>query len=340
MEKMRLGRTGLSISRSGFGAIPIQRISFAESRQLLLKAYEGGIDFYDTARGYTDSETKIGAAFSGIRSKVVIATKTPSQDYDGVRRDLETSLRNLETDYLDIYQLHNPPRLPDPNDPKGSYRALREAKEQGKIRFIGISNHRLDVARQAVASGLYDTLQFPLCYLSAAADLEIIRECRDADVGLIAMKALSGGLITQAAAAFAFLRQYDNVVPIWGIERTAQLEEFLTLERNPPVLDQAMLQTIARDRTELSGAFCRACGYCLPCPAGIPIPMAARMSLLLRRMPYQQFLAQDWQKQMGLIESCRDCGHCKSHCPYGLDTPAILKDMLADYRQFVTAHSE
>jgi len=338
MEQIRFGRTNLLVSRSGFGAIPIQRISFEDARHLLRKAYDHGMNFFDTARGYTDSEEKIGAALSDVRKEIIIATKTPGGDREAVLRDLEISLRNLRTDYIDIYQIHNPPSLPDPDDPSGAFSGLLEARKQGKIRFIGITNHRLGVILEAIATGLYDTVQYPLSALATDADLKAIQECQKHDIGFIAMKALAGGLLTNAAPAFAFLRQYKNVVPIWGIQTEPELDEFLGYEKQPPVLDKQMWQLIEQDRAALSGSFCRACGYCLPCPAGIPIPMAARMSLLLRRMPFQQFMEDNWRKQMMLIRDCQDCGHCKDHCPYHLDTPVLLREMLDDYEEFYRNH--
>ncbi len=338
MEKVRLGRTNLLVTRTSFGVLPIQRVSMDIAKHILNKAYENGINFYDTARAYSDSEEKIGHALSHVRKDIIIATKTFARDEKGLFEHLETSLRNLKTDYIDIYQLHNPEELPDPDKEDGLYQALLKAKEQGLIRFIGITNHRLDLALKAASSGLYDTVQFPLSSLSSDDDLSIIRECKKHDIGLIAMKAMSGGLITNAASTFAFLRQFDNVVPIWGIQKESELDEFIALEKNPPALDDKMWEIIKSDRKELSGAFCRGCGYCLPCPAGIHIPMAARMSLLLRRAPYQAFLADGWKSQMELIEKCSGCGHCKNHCPYKLDTPSVLKYMLDDYRKFYLEH--
>ncbi|MBN1613520.1 MAG: aldo/keto reductase [Deltaproteobacteria bacterium] len=339
MRRIRLGRTDLAVGQSGFGAIPIQRIGFDEARHLLRKAFDEGVDFFDTARAYTDSEEKIGYALADVRKDIVIATKSMGKDKNTVMRDLETSLKNLKTDYIDVYQLHNPERMPDPDDPDSLYGALLEARAKGMIRFIGITNHRVGVALEAVASGAYDTVQFPLSSLSSVEDLKLIAKCRENDVGLIAMKALSGGLITNTASAFAFLRQYDNVVPIWGIQRETELDQFLGFEKDPPVLDEEMWQVIEKDRRELGGSFCRACGYCLPCPVGIYIPMAARMSLLLRRMPYGQFLDDNWRKQMLLIKECQDCGQCKERCPYQLDTPNLLREMLRDYEEFYETHT-
>ena len=204
MDRVTLGSTGLNVCKNGFGALPIQRISQAEAVRLVRMAYDAGIDFYDTARWYTDSEVKLGEALDGIRDKVVIATKTGSQDAEGFWRDLETSLKNLRTDYVDIYQFHNPPFCPRPGDESGLYDAALEAKRQGKIRHIGITNHRLSVAHEAIESGLYETLQFPFCYLSGEKELELVEACKKANMGFIAMKSLSGGLITNSAAAYAF----------------------------------------------------------------------------------------------------------------------------------------
>ncbi len=335
MEKMRLGRTNQMVSRCGFGALPVQRLDQTAAQRLLRQAYDHGVDFFDTARGYSDSEEKIGLALADVRSRIILATKTPAKDGPTLRANLETSLKMLQTDHIDLYQLHNPRQLPDPTGPDGLYAALQQARQDGLIRFVGITSHRLEVALAAARSGLYDTVQFPLNLLSSPADLELIEVCRQNDVGLIAMKALSGGLLTNIPAAFAFLRQYANVLPIWGLQRESELAEFLALEANPPVMTDELWAAVARDRSELAGSFCRGCGYCLPCPAGIPIPMAARMTLLLSRAPAAPLLTPEWQAKMALIEDCRHCGQCSSHCPYQLDTPALLRQNLDDYRRII-----
>jgi len=340
MELTRLGRTNLMVTRTAFGVLPIQRTDLDEAVRILRRAYDAGINFYDTARAYSNSEEKLGRAFEGIRDKVIIATKSMSTTKAGVMENLETSLRNLKTDYVDILQLHNPATLPDPNDPESSYAGLVEARDRGMVRFISITNHSFEVANKAIDSGLFDTLQYPLCSISAPSDLALIDRCKSEDIGLIAMKPLSGGLLTNARSAFAFLHQFDNVVPIWGIQRMSELEEILSLDSNPPALDEEILRSIESDRNALASNFCRACGYCLPCPAEIPIPMAARMFLLLRRMPYAQFMTDEWRMAMHRINDCVDCGHCKSKCPYGLDTPSLLKKALADYDEFYKTHAE
>lgn len=305
------------------------------AKRILRRAYEGGITFFDTARGYSDSEAKLGAALADVRDEIVLATKSSgATDRASLLRLLEISLEMLRTDHVDLLQLHNPAALPDPGDPDSLYAGLVEARAAGKTRFIGITNHKLETALAAARSGLYDTVQFPLSAISSAQDLTLVDVCREHDVGLIAMKALSGGLITNARLAFAALRPYTHLVPIWGIQRESELEEFLALEANPPELDDALRQDLERERVELSGEFCRGCGYCLPCPADIPIPMAARMAYLIRRSPSAPLLTAEWQERMQRINNCIDCGHCRDHCPYELDTPALLKRMLADYETF------
>lgn len=338
MDKIRLGRTNLMVSRSGFGALPIQRVTFDAAKAILRKAYDDGINFYDTARAYTDSEEKIGYALADVRRNIIIATKTKANDKQTLFRDLETSLKNLKTDYVDILQLHNPNDVPNPDDPDGLYAGLLAAKQKGMIRFIGLTNHKITTAVQAAKSDLFDTIQFPLNPLVSAEDLKLIDVCRERNLGVIAMKALSGGLITNAATTFAFLRQYDNVLPIWGIQKLSELDEFIAFEKNPPILDDAMWQLIAKDRAELAGEFCRGCGYCLPCPAKIDIPTQARVSLFLGRAPYQPYLEDSFREKMDRINNCIECGHCKNNCPYELDTPNLLKRELKRYNDFYAAH--
>ena len=335
MDRIILGSTGLCVSKNGFGALPIQRISKEEAVRLLRMAYEAGDDFYDTARGYTDSEEKLGEAFDGFRDKVVIATKTGAMNAEGFWRDLETSLKNLRTDHVDIYQFHNPPFVPRPGDESGLYDAALEAKRRGMIRHIGITNHRLAVAREAIESGLYETLQFPFSYISGEKELELVEACGRANMGFIAMKSLSGGLITNAAAAYAFAAQFDNVVPIWGVQRESELKAFLACIEEPPAMTDELRAVIGKDRAELGGEFCRGCGYCLPCPQGIEIFTCARMSLLIRRAPSAMQLTPESQAKMKKIEDCLKCGQCAARCPYGLDTPALLEKNYEDYKRIL-----
>ena len=335
MDYVTLGKTNITVNKNGFGALPIQRISQKDAVKLIRKAYQAGITFFDTARFYTDSEEKLGEALEGIREKVYLATKTAAVTAEEFWKQLEISLHNLKTDYIDIYQFHNPAFCPKPGDGTGLYEAMSEAKAQGKIRHIGITNHRLAVAKEAVASGLYETLQFPFCYLASKQDLDLVQACKDAGMGFLAMKALSGGLITNSKAAYAFESQFDHVLPIWGVQRESELDEFISYIENPPKMTEELSQFIENDRKELSGDFCRGCGYCMPCQVGIEINNCARMSLLLRRSPSALQLTPEVQAKMKKIENCLHCNQCKKKCPYGLDTPALLEKNYADYKRVV-----
>ncbi|MDL2210020.1 aldo/keto reductase [Desulfovibrio sp. OttesenSCG-928-O18] len=335
MHMIRLGRTNLEVTSSSFGALPIQRISFEDAGKILLRAVEGGINFFDTARAYSDSEEKMGAVLAPVRQKIIIASKTKGADAAEVAKDLETSLINLKTDYLDLLQIHNPPNLPLPGDGSGRYEAMVTAKEQGKIRFIGITSHSVDRALAAAESGLYDTVQYPFSLLSNDKEIALTKRCKELNVGFIAMKGLGGGLIRHIAATFAFMRAHENVVPIWGIQKMEELEEFLALEQNPPAWDAAMQKAAEDEKKALGKDFCRACGYCLPCPMDIPVPMVARMTLLLGRSPWQRQTTPAEQEKMARAETCIDCGECASRCPYGLDTPQLVRENYAFYKNFV-----
>lgn len=334
MQTVTLGKTGFRVNRNGFGALPIQRVFMKDAVYLLHKAYDHGVNYFDTARYYTDSEEKLGEAFAHNRDRIIISTKTGAVTADEFWKDLETSLRLLKMDYIDIYQFHNPAFCPRPGDESGLYDAILEAKKQGKVRHIGITNHRLNVAKEAIDSNLYETLQFPFCYLATDADIEIVNACKAADMGFIAMKGLSGGLITDSALAYAYLAQYDHVAPIWGIQRESELDEFLSYQENPPELTAERKAKIEREKEQLSGDFCRSCGYCMPCPVGIEISNCARMSLLLRRAPKEIYLSEEWQGKMAKIEDCLHCNQCKGKCPYGLDTPELLRKNYEDYQTY------
>ena len=338
MDKIRLGRSELMVSHTAFGALPIQRISKADAAKLVRRAYENGINYFDTANSYSDSEEKLGEAFRGIRENVVISTKSGAKDKKTVLEHIELSLRRLQTDYIDLFQFHNPETMPDINDPDGAFAAALEMKGKGYIRHIGITNHRPSVAMEAIASGNFETMQFPFCYLSSEVERNIVEACKEADMGFIAMKGLSGGLLNNAEACYVFMRQYPNVVPIWGVQHEWELDQWLDLSARDPGMTEEIAAVIEKDRRELAGEFCRGCGYCLPCAADIDIPWTARMAYLLRRSPYQQFMTDQWYAKMQKINDCVHCDACKSRCPYGLDTPALLQRMLADYDSFYAKH--
>lgn len=335
MQTTTLGKTGLTVTRTAFGCLPMQRASLSDAASLLRKAYEGGITFFDTARAYTDSEEKIGVALSDVRRDLVIATKTTAQNTADFWQQLETSLGKMKTDYIDIYQFHNPAQIPMPGQDNGLYEAALEAKSKGLIRHIGITQHSLTLAEEAVRSGLYETLQFPFNHLASDAEMALLAICKQENIGFICMKALSGGLVTDATIPFVFLRQFPHAVPIWGFQYPWELEQLLALEKNPPALDDAIKARIAEDRKSLVGSFCRCCGYCLPCPAGIPIHNANRMKQLLTRMPPDQWLTPEWQDNMAKINNCTKCGICEKRCPYGLKPYENLPEHLRFYENFI-----
>ncbi|MBR5874338.1 MAG: aldo/keto reductase [Oscillospiraceae bacterium] len=334
MEMIRLGRTELMVSKNGFGALPVQRVDMETASVILRKAYDNGINYFDTARAYSDSEEKIGKSLADVRENIIISTKTMTKTVEGFWADLETSLEKMKTDYIDIYQFHNPPFCPKPGDGSGLYEAMVEAKAQGKIRHIGITSHSLAIAQEAVESGLYETLQFPFSYLASDKEEALVHLCKEKDVGFICMKALAGGLITRSDVAYAYLAQFP-VAPIWGIQKEWELDEFLSYNENPPALTEERLAYIAKEKEELAGEFCRGCGYCMPCPVGIEINNCARMSLLLRRSPAAGHLSEAGQAKMKKIEECIECGQCAAKCPYGLDTPNLLKKNYEDYKTFL-----
>ena len=340
MDRVTLGKTGITVCRNGFGALPIQRIGKEDAAYLVRKAYENGVNFFDTARVYTDSEEKLGYATSSFRNKIYIATKTAAKNGEELKKDLETSLSLLKTDYIDIYQFHNPPFCPKPGDGTGLYEAMLEAKKEGKIRHIGITNHRLGVAKEAIESGLYETLQFPFSYISGEKEMELLSMCRERGMGFIAMKGLAGGLLNNSRVCYAFMSQFDNVLPIWGVQRERELDEWLSYNDNPPVMDEEVKSIIEKDRKELSGDFCRGCGYCMPCPMGIQISECARMIQMIRRSPSESQLSEEARAMMANIHNCVKCGKCMDKCPYSLAIPTLLEKNLEDYEGIIEGRIE
>ncbi len=336
MKYVTLGSTGITVNKNGFGALPIQRVSRDEAAAILRRAYEGGIRFFDTARFYTDSESKIGYALGDVRSDIFIATKSMALTAAEFKEQLATSLRELGTDYVDLMQFHNPPFCPMPGHESGLYEAALEAKAEGKIRHIGITNHRLSIAKEAIESGLYETLQFPFSYLAAPEEVELLKMCEEHNMGFLCMKGMAGGLIKSGRAAYAYIAQFENALPIWGVQKLEEIEEFLACntEEFEQDITPEIEEIIAKDREELSGDFCRSCGYCMPCPAGISIKDCARMGLMLKRAPISAYTTDAWKEEMHKIENCVECGQCKSRCPYGLDVPKLLKDNLEQYKPY------
>lgn len=335
MNKITLGKSGLVVSKPGFGALPIQRADMETAKAILRRAVEGGITYFDSANGYTDSEEKLGAALAGIpRESYVISTKSGGKDRETLAKHIDLSLMRLRTDYIDLFQFHNVTAMPD----EAMLSAAYAAREAGKLRHIGVTTHNIGLAFDLVNSGLFETLQFPFSYLSGEKEKELVKLCAEKNVGFIAMKGLAGGLLTNARACHAFMKAHENVVPIWGIQRMEELEEWLALAEEDPALDDGLCAAIEADRKALSGSFCRGCGYCEPCPAGIEIHTCARMNMLLRRSPWQPLLSDETREKMERISDCIHCGGCAKKCPYGLNASELMPLMLEDYHAFYAEH--
>lgn len=335
MNNVTLGSTGIVTPQNAFGALPVQRDDFDTAIKILQRAYEGGMTFFDTARAYSDSEEKIGLALSSVRKNIFIATKTMAKTPDEMKEQLETSLKLLKTDYIDIYQFHCVNQCYKPGDGTGMYECMEDFKRQGMIKHIGITAHKIGVAEECVNSGLYETMQYPFSYLAAEREVELVKLCAQKNVGFIAMKGLAGGLITNSKAAYTFMTQFPNALPIWGVQHMHELEEWLSFMQDSPVFDDEMKAFVEADRKNFGTDFCRGCGYCMPCPQKIIINQCARMSLMIRRAPSQNWLNDYWKEEMLRTTQCIECGKCKTKCPYKLDIPNLLKKNWADYKTFI-----
>ena len=340
LKTIILGKTGLEVTLPSMGCLPIQRCTTDYAISLLKEAYAGGIRYFDTAAAYSDSEEKIGLALEDVRDDIIISTKSHGQTGEEVLADIKRSLERMKTDHIDLFQFHQLTAVPDFNDPKGIYCAALEARERGWIKHIGFTSHRVNIAEDCIDSDMFETCQFPFSYISSERDIALAERCKEHNMGFIAMKGLAGGMLTNVRACQAFMNCYDNVVPIWGIQRREELEQWLNAAQEDIVMDDALRGFIEKEKAELAESFCRSCGYCTPCTVGIEIPNCARMNMLLRRSPWQQYMTNEWYNKMQKINDCIGCGVCKSKCPYGLDTPKLLKYMLKDYNEFYASHKD
>jgi len=327
MHYRSLGKTGLKISELGFGGIPIIRLQTNEAIRVVKHAFEKGITFYDTANAYKDSESKMGKAFHGIRNKVIIATKTQRRDATGVVDHLENSLRNLQTDYIDLFQLHQVAQEKDWDlitAPEGALAAVLKAKEQGKIRHIGITSHSLPMAIKLSQLGIFETVQFPFNFIEHAAKDELHTVARKMDMGIIVMKPFAGGVIDNAALAFKFLRQYPDLVVIPGYDSVESIDQIIALYEQPNVVTPEDTMLMDQYRADLGRQFCRRCEYCQPCPSGVMITPAMGYQIIAQRM--SSLVAVDFAKKaMETTTLCVHCGLCITRCPYELPIPEILK---------------
>ena len=325
------GKSGMKIKRVGFGGIPIQRISQEDTNKVIDELEKCGVNFIDTARGYTVSEEYLGNAIKGRREKFYIATKSMSRDYESMKRDIEISLKNLQTDYIDLYQMHNvkPAEYDTLFGEDKAYRALLEAKEQGKIKHIGITSHGLETVEKAVESDKFETIQFPYNIVENQAD-EVFKRAYEKGVGTIVMKPLAGGAIDDGTLAMKYLlsREYIDVA-IPGMDSPQQVIENTDVLQNYELTEEDN-KKIAKIKSELGTNFCRRCEYCLPCPKGINIPQ----NFLLEGY-YNRYNLKDWavDRYRGLAENerasnCIECGACQKKCPYELPIIDMLKKVV------------
>jgi uncharacterized protein len=335
MNYIKLGSTDLIISEVGFGCIPIIRLSKETAVDVLRHALDMGITFFDTANMYRDSEEKIGRAFEGNRDKVVIATKTLNRDADGAIKNLENSLRMLKTDFIDLYQLH---QLAHENDfnavmaADGALKALLKAREQGKIRYIGVSSHSLPMAIRLVETGLFHTIQFPFNFIEEAAKEELLPTAIQKRMGILAMKPFAGGVIDNAEIVFKYLRQFPDVLPIPGFDSIESVDQVVSFYEHPKAVSEKDRQLMEQYRLELGKKFCRRCEYCQPCPQGVMITMAMGYKIIASRM--SPAVSVDFCKAfMKSIELCTQCEECVQRCPYQLPIPDMLKEYYDLYEQ-------
>ena len=328
MEYRILGKTGLSVSRMGFGGIPIQRIDAAGTHKLILQLKDAGINYIDTARGYTVSESYLGEALEGVREHFILATKSMARTKDAMAADIETSLKNLRTDYIDLYQVHNPntQQLAQVCGPDGALQALLEAKEAGKIGHIGLTAHSREVFEQALDCNWVETIMFPYNIVENQGE-KLIRKCTEKNIGFIAMKPLAGGAITDVSLALRFLcANPDVTIAIPGMAEPDELEQNLAAVENTAPLSDEEKAKLLEIRNQLGTQFCRRCGYCLPCREGISIPNVFLFEGYLSRYGLSEWAKGRYDTLSVKASACIGCGACEARCPYGLPIRQMLKN--------------
>lgn len=330
MDRIRLGKTGLMVTRLGFGGIPIQRVSEDEAVAVVKRCLDLGINFFDTANGYTTSEQRIGKAISGRREGLILATKSMSRNPEKVSAHVQQSLKQLGADYIDLYQLHNVSdfeTLDKVLAPGGAADRLEEARKAGLVRHIGVTSHQKDVAKKAILSGRFETLMFPLNFIAMEAADDLLPLAREHDVGFIAMKPLAGGMLDDVNLAFKYLLQFSDVALIPGIEKLHEIDEIARVLEGPWKMNAAELAEMERLRKELGNKFCRRCDYCQPCTAGIHISTVMTFPTSIKRLPLESLLKGFVGEAMEKAAGCTDCGDCEERCPYRLP----IREMMAGY---------
>lgn len=337
MKTVRLGKTGLQVSRIGFGGIPIQRLTEDEAVKVVQRCLDLGVTFIDTANAYTTSEERIGkalAAIAGRRKQVVIATKTGGRDKATALEHLELSLSHLNTDYIDLWQFHGVSTFEAYEQvlgPGGAMEAAQEALQAGKVRHVGITSHSMDVALKAVASGHFETIQFPFNFVTSEPADRLVPLAQEHDVGFIAMKPFAGGMLDDANLAIKYLLQFDGVVPDPGIEKAEEIEEIVGIVNGPWEMTPQERQEMERFRAEVGTRFCRRCEYCQPCPQGVRISTLMNVRSFWKRFPRERFIGGWVAEAVESGRNCIECGECEEKCPYHLPIREMIAENVAFY---------
>ena len=327
MEYKILGKTGLKVSVIGFGGIPIQRIDAAGTRVLMEKLVEAGVNYIDTARGYTVSEAYLGEALEGIRDKFILATKSMGRTKDAMAADIEISLKNLRTDYIDLYQIHNPnmQQFEQVCDEGGAVEALLEAKKAGKIGHIGLTCHSLEVFEKAIEQPWVETLMFPYNIVESQGT-ELIAKCAERNIGFIDMKPLAGGALDDAALAIRYVLANQNItITIPGMAEVSELDQNIAAAADTTPLSPAELGKIEAIKKELGTQFCRRCNYCAPCTVGISIPSVFLFEGYLSRYGLADWAKGRYATLSVKASACIECGACETRCPYNLPIRQMLR---------------
>ncbi|HVP57655.1 MAG TPA: aldo/keto reductase [bacterium] len=327
-ERRRLGATNLAVSLLGFGGIPIMRISTAGARDVVQAALEEGIDFFDTARGYADSEQKIGKALRELGARPVLASKSPKRDKQGMLEDVAASLAALGVDSIDLYQLHcvsDREAFDQVLGPGGACEALRELRAEGRVRHVGITTHNLDIARLAIECAEFETIQILFNVIEDRALAEVIPSALKADMGVIAMKPFGGGVIDQWEIALRWVLSTGGIVAIPGVASVSEVRENAAIARTPRPLRRRELEGIAAIKASLGPRFCRRCDYCQPCPNGVPISMLLQVDAIRKRLGEPALRAPSWQDVLKKAVDCDQCGTCEPRCPFELPIRELVK---------------
>ena len=333
MEYRILGKTGLKISRMGFGGIPIQRVDQEATKQLMKKLVEEGVNYIDTAKGYTVSESYLGYALEGIRDQFVLATKSMSRTKEAMEKDILDSLKALRTDYIDLYQVHNPnmEQLDIVIEKDGALEALLEAKEKGMIGHIGLTAHSLEVFERALEYDWVETIMFPYNFIEQQG-VELIKKCRKKNIGFIDMKPLAGGAIEDATLALRYICQNPDVtVVIPGMADIKEIDENVQACNNNSPLTQEEISQIENIKKQLGSQFCRRCNYCAPCSVGIAIPNVFLFAGYLERYNLEDWARERYASLPVKASKCIDCGLCETRCPYQLPIRDMLKKCAQEF---------